>query len=361
MRRGRAFEIIARRIRTEGALSVADYMSLALAHPQVGYYATRDPFGGSGDFITAPEISQVFGELLGLWCAERWQAMGEPQRVLLVELGPGRGTLMADALRAAQLLPAFRAAIEVHLVETSPYLRQRQKDALQDVDVTWHSELASLPEAPLLLLANEFFDALPIRQYQKTSSGWAERLIGLNEDGESLRWGLGPVLPPVLPLPAEAPPGAIAEVSSASTALVRDIARHLGQHDGAALIIDYGYSEPALGDTFQAVQQHRPVPPLHTPGDADLTAHVDFPALAAAAASAGARPHGPVEQGTLLKALGIRERTEQLAAAATPPQRRQLLAALDRLTSPAQMGRLFKALALTAAGSSTPAGFPEAP
>lgn len=359
MARGRAFDVIAERIRAEGPISVADYMGLALAHPEVGYYATRDPFGGAGDFITAPEISQVFGELLGLWCAERWQAMGQPERVLLVELGPGRGTLMADALRAAKLLPEFRAALEVHLVERSPFLRQRQQEILAPAKVVWHDDLASLPDGPLLLLANEFFDALPIRQFQKIRDGWAERMISLNDAQDGLQWGLGPNLPPVLPFPSEAPAGAIREISPASTSIAQAIGERLAHFGGAALIVDYGYQQAALGDSFQAVKRHQPVDPLDGPGDADLTAHVDFQALSAAAEKGGARVHGPVEQGVFLTALGIKERTEALAKAATPPQRRQLLAALDRLTSFNQMGSLFKVLALTDVSSSTPAGFPE--
>lgn len=358
MASGRAFATIAQRIRAEGPISVADYMTIALAHPEVGYYTTRDPFGQAGDFTTAPEVSQVFGELLGLWCAERWQAMGEPEHLLLVELGPGRGTLMADALRAAQLLPAFHAALEVHLVETSPVLRARQRDALAPTGATWHANLSSLPEGPLLLIANEFFDALPIRQFQKTPSGWAERVIGLAEAGKRLQWGLGRNLPPILPFPQDAPEGAIAELSPAGASITRDISRRVAGHGGAALIIDYGYGETATGDSFQAVKQHRPVDPLETPGDADLTAHVDFQALAATAEKAGAKAHGPADQGVFLKALGIRERTEALARTATPAQRRQLLAAVERLTSSAQMGTLFKALALTPTASSTPAGFP---
>jgi len=358
MAAGSAFEIIARRIRAEGPISLADYMTIALAHPQVGYYATRDPFGRSGDFVTAPEVSQMFGELLGLWCAERWQAMGEPERLLLVELGPGRGSLMADALRAARLLPAFQSALELHLVETSTRLRKQQRDTLGPVEATWHDELATVPEDPLLLIANEFFDALPIRQFQKTDSGWAERLIGLSEDGHSLCWGLGSTLPPALPLPENAPLGAIAELSPLSVTLTAEIARRLLHHGGAALIIDYGYGEATFDDTFQAVQKHQPVDPLKTPGQADLTAHVDFRSLAVAAEQAGVKAHGPVEQGVFLEALGIKERTETLARRATPQQQRQLLAALERLTSPAHMGRLFKALALTPLDGPTPAGFP---
>lgn len=361
MRVGRAFDVLARRIRAEGPMSVADYMAIALSHPEVGYYATRDPFGPSGDFVTAPEVSQVFGELLGLWCAERWQAMGEPQQLLLVELGPGRGTLMADALRAAQLLPAFRAALDIHLVEASALLREQQRRALASEQITWHRSFAEVPEGPLLLIANEFFDALPIRQFVKTSEGWAERLIALDEGEDQLVWAVGRLLPPGLPLPQDAQQGSIAELSPLGTALAEEIGRRLARFGGAALIIDYGHDGKAIGDSFQALRQHRPLDPLECPGDADLTAHVNFGSLVAAAEKAGAKAHGPVEQTRFLEALGIKERSEALARNATPQQRRQLLAALDRLISPSHMGSLFKAVALTPPDSSIPAGFPVTP
>ncbi|MDF2095032.1 class I SAM-dependent methyltransferase [Aquibaculum arenosum] len=353
------FEMIARHIRAEGPMSLANYMTLALTHPQVGYYATRDPFGAAGDFTTAPEISQVFGELLGLWCAERWQAMGEPSRIMLVELGPGRGTLMADALRAAALLPAFRAAIDLHLIENSPTLREAQARSLSPTQVTWHDTLSALPEGPLLLIANEFFDALPIRQFQRTAVGWAERRIGLSPDGQSLSWGLGASLPAMPELPQEAPEGAIREICPAARTIVADLARRVSTHGGAALIVDYGYTGGSAGDSLQALRHHSPDDPLAHPGDADITAHVDFQALAQAAAAAGAEVHGPVEQGTFLRALGICERSEALAAQATAAQRRNLLAALERLTSSAQMGSLFKALAFTPRAAPVPAGFPQ--
>lgn len=359
MSSGAAFELIARRIRAQGPMSLADYMALALAHPKVGYYATRDPFGKAGDFTTAPEISQVFGELLGLWCAERWQAMGEPTRVVLVELGPGRGTLMSDALRAAATLPAFRDALEVHLVEASPFLREKQRTTLKEVTVSWHEDFASVPKGPLLLLANEFFDALPIRQFQRVPQGWAERLVGLTPEGTGLAWGLGPPVPAAaLPLLPESSPGTIAEVCPAGRALAAEIGRRIARDGGAALIVDYGYARSAAGDSLQALQDHRPVDPLAAPGEADLTAHVDFQALAEAAEGEGAQVHGPVEQGDFLRALGIETRTEILARNATAAQRRSLAAALDRLTATSQMGSLFKVLALTPAVTSPPAGFP---
>lgn len=353
--------LLARRIRAQGPITLADYMATALTHPEVGYYATRDPFGRGGDFTTAPEISQVFGELLGLWCAERWQALGEPGRVLLVELGPGRGTLLADALRAARVLPAFRAALEPHLVEASPLLRAKQREMLGETPAQWHEALAAVPEdAPLLLLANEFFDALPIRQFQRTAEGWAERLVGLTPDGEALRWGLAPPLPPAaLSLPAEAPPGTVAELCPGARALAGEIGRRLARQGGAALLIDYGHARSALGESLQALRDGRPADPLAAPGAADLTAHVDFQALAEAAEAAGARAHGPVEQGAFLRALGIEARAEGLARKATPTQRRALAAAVDRLTAPTQMGSLFKVLALTPPNASVPAGLPD--
>jgi NADH dehydrogenase [ubiquinone] 1 alpha subcomplex assembly factor 7 len=359
--------LLARRIRLAGPLTLAQYMAEALGHPEHGYYRTRDPFGAAGDFTTAPEISQIFGELLGLWCVEMWQALGSPAALNLVELGPGRGTLMADALRAARLRPAFRAAATAHLVETSEGQRARQAATLAQAEPAlmpvWHDSLATVPDGPMLLLANELFDALPIHQFVRTADGWRERVVALapdaGADGDSLCFGLAPP-GPALALLADAhraaPVGAIAEVSPAAIALAAEIARRAAV-GGAALVIDYGPAASAAGDSLQAVRQHRPADPLAAPGEADLTAHVDFAALARAAREAGATVHGPLPQGTFLARLGLEMRAAALLRTASPAQARDIRAAVARLLDPAEMGTLFKALAIVAPSLPVPPGF----
>jgi NADH dehydrogenase [ubiquinone] 1 alpha subcomplex assembly factor 7 len=353
-------ERLVRRIRAEGPLSVAEYMSLCLSDPEQGVYAAGDPLGAAGHFTTAPEISQAFGELLGLWAAACWQMQGSPQRCLLVEMGPGRGTLMADALRGLKVLPSFRQAAEVVLVETSPHLRAVQEQALAGQAVRWVARLEELPEAPLFLLANELFDALPIRQYLRADQGWAERRVGLGEDGETLAWTFSPPLPGTPPgltaAKAAAPLGSLVETCTPGAALAAEIGRRVTAAGGAALLVDYGYWPSAPGETLQALARHAYADPLAAPGAADLTAHVDFQMLAEAS---GAAAHGPVSQATLLNALGIAARTEALKANATSAQAEALDSALHRLTAPQQMGELFKALALTAPGAPVPPGFPE--
>lgn len=364
------FEILSRRIAAAGPLSLAEYMAEALGHPRHGYYATRDPLGAAGDFVTAPEISQMFGELLGLWCAACWDRLGRPDPVLLAELGPGRGTLMADALRAARVMPGFLGALRLHLVETSPVLRAAQAAALESVAAagpelaappSWHATAAELPDGPLLLLANEFFDALPVRQFQRTPVGWRERRIGWDADIGGLRWVLAAAPDPAAalidPTLDSAPVGAIAEVGLAGRVLAAELGRRIAAEGGAALIIDYGYAAPGTGDTFQAVRRHRFADPLAAPGEADLTAHVDFAALAAVARQAGAVPHGPLPQGEFLRRLGIAERAAMLRARAVPGRSAAIDTALDRLTDPDQMGTLFKVLALAAPTMGAPPGF----
>jgi NADH dehydrogenase [ubiquinone] 1 alpha subcomplex assembly factor 7 len=328
-------------IRAEGPLSVARFMELALGHPTLGYYMTRDPFGAAGDFTTAPEISQMFGELIGLRLAQAWFDIGSPPRVILAEAGPGRGTLMADALRAAKAVPGFRAATELHLVETSPALRTVQAETLRDAAPCWHARLSDLPaDAPVLLVANEFLDALPVHQFERRNGAWHERLVG-EQDG-ALRFGLSPT--PEASLTRDAPEGAVLEVSPAALAAVADIAARIVRQGGAALLVDYGHAG-GFGDTLQALHAHAFADPLAAPGEADLTAHVDFAAMAAAARQAGARVEGPVEQGPFLLSLGLAARTERLMAAA-PAKAAEIAAARDRLTemTPTGMGRLFKVL-----------------
>jgi NADH dehydrogenase [ubiquinone] 1 alpha subcomplex assembly factor 7 len=330
-------------IAQEGPIPVERYMALCLGHPVHGYYRRRDPFGAAGDFTTAPEITQIFGELVGLWAVTAWQAMGAPSPFRLVELGPGRGTLMQDLLRAARVRPAFLEAAAVELVETSPALRALQRERLAGARVAWKDRLEEVPDGPLLVIGNEFFDALPVRQYVRTERGWCERLVGLA--GDRLAFGLAPE-PARIGVPA--PPGAVLEVPEASLSLVRALAERLARQGGAALVIDYGFEGPAFGDTLQAVRRHAYADPLADPGEADLTVHVDFAALARAAKAAGAAVHGPVPQGDFLRGLGIETRAAALKARATARQAADLDAAVARLTGsgPEAMGSLFKALAL---------------
>ncbi|HUD52547.1 class I SAM-dependent methyltransferase, partial [Parvibaculum sp.] len=353
---------IARLIAATGPIPVSHYMALALGHPEHGYYMTRDPLGAGGDFTTAPEVSQMFGELVGLWIADAWIAQGRPSPFILAELGPGRGTLMADALRALRAVPGALDAAQVHFVETSPTLRAAQQRLVPRA--TWHERFDDLPGGPLFLIANEFFDALPIAQYVKTERGWCERHVALAENASEEAPRFAPVLAPmptpdaVLP-PATrgAPIGSIGEISPASTAIVEAVGMRIATQGGAALVVDYGHPRSAAGDTLQALKAHRFVDPFENPGEADLTAHVDFEALAAAAMRGGARVYGPVEQGAFLKALGIEARAQALKTRATPAQADAIDVALARLTGEDRMGSLFKVLALTAPDTSHPAGF----
>ncbi len=312
-----------------------------MARANNAYYATHDPFA---DFTTAPEITQMFGELLGAWSAIVWQQMGAPDPILLVEAGPGRGTLMADALRAvAGVAPAFRAACRVHFVETSPRLAAAQARVVPDA--SWHGALADVPAGPAIVLANEFLDALPIRQFERRGGAWFERHVAAGRFVlvASTRHG-------------EAPEGAVAEENQVALAWIAPLAARLVVQGGAALILDYGRAAPGWGDTLQALRGGRPADPLADAGQADLTAHVDFPALVAAAGQAGATCHGPVAQGAFLHALGLGVRTQRLAAA-HPGREVALIEAADRLASPARMGQLFQALAITAPGAPKPPGF----
>ncbi|KQM68098.1 ATP synthase subunit beta [Sphingomonas sp. Leaf17] len=327
-----------------GPMSVAQFMAAANAH----YYASRDPLGTAGDFTTAPEISQMFGELIGLWCADLWDRAGRPD-VAWVELGPGRGTLAADALRAmarAGLTPP------VHFVETSPVLRVRQAERVPNA--TWHDAIDTLPtDRALIVVANEFFDALPIRQLVKREQ-WHERLVAC-QDTLFLPIA-GAALPDsVIPEPLrDAAPGSILEASPDSIAVMRALAARVVAQGGAVLAIDYGYEGPAVGDTLQAVRGHGFANPFDTPGEQDLTAHVDFATLAAAAQGCGGVAWGPVDQRDLLGALGIDARASVLAAA-SPDRADRILADRNRLMQ--AMGTLFKALAVTAPGWPAPAAF----
>ncbi|MDR3499669.1 MAG: SAM-dependent methyltransferase [Parvibaculum sp.] len=355
--------LIARLIAETGPMPLDHYMAMALGHPKHGYYMTRDPLGALGDFTTAPEISQMFGELLGLWLADAWTRQGAPTPFVLAELGPGRGTLMADLLRALRAVPPMLEAAEVHFVETSPVLKAAQQE--QVPQATWHDRIDTLPPQPLFLIANEFFDALPIRQFVKTDRGWCERHIALGEGSTEDNPRFVSVLSPV-PLPSDdilpkaarsAPIGGIAEISPASLAYADEIATRIRDHGGAALIVDYGHVKSAAGDTLQAVRGHQFASPFEAPGEADITAHVDFEALGLVARRAGVNVHGPVEQGEFLRDLGIDTRAKKLKTQANEEQAREIDAALKRLTARNEMGSLFKAVALTPQDAPEPAGF----
>lgn len=341
-------------IRADGPLTVERYMDIALWHPNWGYYTTRTPVGARGDFVTAPEISQIFGELIGLWLADFWQRSGAPDPVILAELGPGNGTLMTDLLRAAATVPAFRHAIRVHLVETSAKLRAVQADALQAATPAWHESLATVPAGPLLMIANEFLDALPIRQLERQADGWHERRVGLDAKNElTFVVDLAPITEDL----PDWPVGSVLERRPAARTLARDLGRRLALQRGAALFIDYGYFPPAPGDTLQAVARHERCDPLRSPGAADLTAHVDFADFGAAATAAGARAWGPVSQARFLKALGIDIRARRLADGKAAQQQAQIESGHRRLLDETQMGTLFKVLALTGGDTPPPAGF----
>jgi SAM-dependent MidA family methyltransferase len=343
---------IRRRIADAGPMPVAEFTTICLSHPTHGYYMTREPFGREGDFITAPEISQIFGELIGLWAAEVWRMMGSPAEICLIELGPGRGTLMRDALRAAKVLPAFHDAIRLHLVETSPVLRTRQRETLSDRGprVQWHDSLADIPEATSIVIANEFFDALPVHQAVKRPDGWHERVIGVDGRGRlAFDIAAEPLLSLEQTLPARvraAPLDAVYEWRS--DAWAADLARRT-LRGGAALVVDYGHADSAAGDTLQAVRRHQYCDPLQFPGQSDLTAHVDFGALAREAERTGARTHGPVTQATFLRRLGLDARTAALTRGASADAAAEVRAAATRLTESGTtgMGTLFKVLGIS--------------
>lgn len=351
--------ILKRMIELDGPIPVDRYMDLCLSHPDAGYYTTRDPFGPAGDFVTAPEISQIFGELIGLWCAQVWTTMGTP-RFNLVELGPGRGTLMDDMLRAAGKLPGFTEAASIVLVETSPALRRRQSATLaaRADTIQWFDRFDEVPDGPAIVVANEFLDALPVRQFERTEEGWCERMVGAADDG-SLKLGLMPSPVPEALLPphaAGAIPGSIIEISPAVAAVTANVATRLVTSCGAALFIDYGHGRSGIGETLQAVRAHRYADILERPGECDLTAHVDFASVSQTASDRGAAVHGPVTQGDFLDSLGIRTRAEILKAGAPLDRQASIDGDVRRLTAPDEMGEMFKVLALTSSDLPPPPG-----
>ncbi|MFY0617217.1 class I SAM-dependent methyltransferase [Shimia sp.] len=341
------------RIEAHGPMTVADFMAESLLHPTLGYYTTRDPLGAEGDFTTAPEISQMFGELIGLSLAQAWLDQGAPSPCTLAELGPGRGTLMADILRATRAVPGFHDAIHVHLVEASPTLREMQRATI-NTDVTWHNSIDTLPEQPLYLIANEFFDALPIRQFQRGGEGWHERLIAMREGALTFAFG------PELPQPhlehrlTDTVKDMIVETCAPATTTAAQIGGRIRDHGGTALLIDYG-DWRSKGDTLQALKSHAFVAPLAAPGESDLTAHVDFEAIAQAAPCA----HAPLTpQGVFLEQLGITPRAQALASRLEGSALNSHIAAHRRLTHPEEMGNLFKVLALFPPNGTPPPGCP---
>lgn len=343
------------RIRREGPISVADYMEACAS----AYYAKAEVFGARGDFITAPEISQTFGEIVGLWCAVTWQALGAPKTFRFVECGPGRGTLMADALRAASRVPGFRDAARIHLIERSAKLRSAQRESLEGVLASWHDDLAGVPAGTAIVVANEFLDALPIRQWEKTDHGWIERAVEAHAPGFRFARGSARDLDISLSMSADAPLGAIFETSPAAVGWTRALAHRLTQDGGAALVIDYGHERTALGDTLQAVKNHRYHDVLADPGEADITAHVDFEAISTAAREMGAKVFGPTPQGAWLTRLGITLRAAQLATGKDASTAQSIHAAVHRLIAPEGMGTLFKVLAFTQPGLAACQGFGE--
>jgi SAM-dependent MidA family methyltransferase len=339
-------------IKSSGPMPVWRYMELCLMHPRHGYYISRDPLGREGDFTTAPEVSQMFGELLGLWTASVWKQMGSPQLLRLIELGPGRGTMMADALRALRVVPPLYQALKVHMVEVNPVLRERQKTMLSGMrNITWQDTIDDVPEGPSIILANEYFDVLPVHQMVKRENGWHERVVDIDANGK-LQFGAAAdptprfdvLLPPLL---RAAPVGAVFEWRP--DVEIMKLAARVRDQDGAALIIDYGHLRSDTGDTFQAIARHTFADPLEAPGQADVTAHVDFQALSRAAEDVGARVHGPVMQGEFLKRLGVDTRAAALMQKATPEISADIASALKRLTERGRggMGSMFKVLAIS--------------
>ncbi len=350
-------KILAKQIKTTGPITLAEYMSVCLLHPKYGYYTTQDALGVDGDFTTAPEISQMFGELVGLCLAQCWMDQGSPDKFALVELGPGRGTLIADVMRATRQVPGFHIGADLHLVEASPRMRELQAKALPEHRPTWHDGVETLPtDCPVFVIANEFFDALPIRQFQRDAKGWREIMVGVTDDGVLQRGLSDPA--PIDALNArleDTQPGALVETCAHGTAVVDALARRIADHGGMALIVDYGgwHSD---GDTFQAVRGHRPVDPFAEPGRADLTAHVDFEALARAALLAGCAVSQFTKQGVFLERLGITARAQSLAKSHSGEALEAHVTAHRRLTHPDEMGSLFKVLGLYPGTESPPPG-----
>lgn len=352
-------DLIRTRIEDAGPISIAEYMELCLGHPEFGYYKRQRVFGAGGDFITSPEISQVFGELIGVWCVEAWQQLGQ-ENIALVELGPGRGTLMSDLLRATRTIAGFHDALTIHMVETSPMLANLQYMELrnQHPRIEWLDHIGQLPlHKPLVVIGNEFFDALPIKQHVKTEAGMCERRVGWDEEAQAFAFTLSP---PGLSLAKSAtiiPDGTVIESSPVSREIMRDLARRIHTQNGAALLIDYGYLGDAHQDTLQAVKSHGFHPILSDPGEADITAHVDFSTLMNIAHAEQVAVHGLTTQGRFLASMGVEIRLEALLKRAESDQRDSLISGVTRLISPQAMGELFRVMAITSKQDYIPSGF----
>jgi NADH dehydrogenase [ubiquinone] 1 alpha subcomplex assembly factor 7 len=348
---------LAARIAREGPLTIDSWMSACLADPEHGYYRRARPLGAAGDFVTAPEISQIFGELVGAWAATVWTQLGRPTPLRLVELGPGSGALLADARRAlARPAADFLAAATLHLVEINTLLCAAQRAALGD-GAAWHESIDEVPPGPAIVLGNEFLDALPIRQLIRDGAGWRERVVARRGDGFAAVAGPAVESPDLAPAQAQAADGAIVELGVGARAFVARLAARLAREGGAALFVDYGPPASGVGETLQAASRHATADPFARPGEVDLTAHVDFAALGATVARAGMRAWGPVPQGRFLARLGLHARAARLAAGATAARRAAIEQGVARLIGDSEMGTLFKAFAITAPDSDAPPGF----
>ncbi len=348
-------------IQTKGPVSTRAFMEACLYDPQHGYYRVGSPIGSEGDFITAPEISQMFGEMISIWTVLTWQMMGQPFPLQIVELGPGRGTLMSDLLRSLSRIHPQSETISVHLVERSDSLKTVQTQILEGFEcpISWHRSLADVPSAPTILIANEFLDCLPIRQFIKTGSGWHERVVGLDDNGDFC-FRVGSEVPKGMIIPTrllQAEVGSIFEFCPDFELVMKDIHRLASQHPFAGLFVDYGFEGPNIGETLQAVKLHKKVSPFMTPGEVDLTAHVDFTAFGALAVANGLKAFGPRDQGAFLSQLGIGARAEILVQSASEEQAEKLASDVVRLVAPEHMGSLFKALCITSATLDAPPPF----
>ncbi len=364
-------DIIRRRIESDGPMNLGEYMALCLGHPKHGYYMTRDPLGAAGDFTTSPEISQLFGEMIGAWLADMWIKMGKPPECILLECGPGRGTLMADIMRATKGVAGFHSAMKIHLMEMSPVLRNRQSEVLANYETRWIDDLNALNSAiPVLIIGNEFLDALPVRQLERKGGKWFERVVGLAPDN-SLQIGLKEadftLMERLQSLHISLEEGDVFEISPILNQFINFVDNLLKKQSGAALFVDYGHAKTAAGETLQAVRSHRFVKITDTPGFCDLTAHIDFENIAHIAKTDGITVHGPVTQAAFLRELGIEYRAQKLIQTLQPnasnvcgvnePQIEAIKSGLNRLIDTQQMGILFKVLALCHDPKIIPAGF----
>ncbi len=337
---------IKRHIEMSGPLPVAEYMHWCMADSEAGYYKNHEAIGRQGDFITAPEVSQMFGELIGVWAIQQWEDLGKPENFNLVELGPGKGTLMSDLLRAVKVSPKFCTAVKICMVETSEKLIETQKQALSGYHATWHASFNDIPDGPIIVVANEFLDVLPIRQYVKAEDKWLERMVAIGEDGK-LCWmlGTGELDKGLLPkIASNEPNGAVIEISTTREAFISNIVEHTKTQEGAALFIDYGHGETGFGDTFQAMKAHEYVDPLMMPGEADLTSHVDFEPLIKIVKAENMDVEPFLTQGEFLLGLGLLERAGQLGAGKADDVQQHLVKQAERLALPDQMGDLFKVM-----------------